>query len=64
MRMGFVPEVEMPHLKASCFNWASLRVEGRVSAIHDCVDVDVGTKGNETLGRVARLTTLLQGYQI
>jgi hypothetical protein len=29
-----VPEVEMPHLKANSFNWESLRVVGRVSAIH------------------------------
>jgi len=34
MRIGFVPEVKRPHLKASCFNWASLSVGGRVSAIH------------------------------
>lgn len=36
MRMGFVPEVEIPHLKASCFNWASLRAVGILSAIHGC----------------------------
>jgi len=32
--MGFVPEVETPHLKANCLSWVSLRVWGRVSAIH------------------------------
>ena len=36
LRTGFVPEVEMPHWKANSFNWESLRVVGRVSAIH-CV---------------------------
>ncbi len=34
MRRGFVPEIEMPHLNASCLSWASLMVVGRVSAIH------------------------------
>jgi hypothetical protein len=34
LRTGFVPEVEMPHWKANSFNWESLRVVGRVSAIH------------------------------
>lgn len=34
MRSGFVPEVEMPHLKARDLSCVSLRVEGRVSAIH------------------------------
>jgi hypothetical protein len=34
MRIGFVPELEMPHLNATCFNWASLRVEGMLSAMH------------------------------
>lgn len=33
-RMGFVPVVGMPHLKAKCFSWVSLRVLGRWSAIH------------------------------
>ncbi len=32
--MGFVPDVEMPHLKARCFSWVSLREGGRCSAIH------------------------------
>lgn len=59
MRMGFVPEVEMPHLKASSFNWASLRVVGRVSAIHDRV-VDI--EGSETREHVPRLVEPMQGY--
>ena len=29
-----MPEVSRPHLKASCFNWASLSVARRVTAIH------------------------------
>lgn len=33
MRIGFVPDVEMPHLKANCFSWASLRVLGIVRGI-------------------------------
>jgi hypothetical protein len=34
MRMGFVPDVKIPHLNASSFSCASLRVVGRLSAIH------------------------------
>lgn len=37
MRIGFVPEVRIPHLKARSFNWASLRVLGSENAIHDIV---------------------------
>jgi hypothetical protein len=34
MRIGLVPELEMPHLKARSLSWASLRVEGMLSAMH------------------------------
>ena len=53
MRIGFVPEVEIPHLKARSLSWVSLRVVGRVSAIHGVL-LKSKLGGNETRGRVAR----------
>lgn len=38
MRTGLVPEVEMPHWKASDFSWLSLREGGILIAMH----IDVG----------------------
>jgi len=38
VRTGLVPEVEMPHWKASDFSWLSLREGGILIAMH----IDVG----------------------
>ena len=36
--MGFVPELEIPHLNAKVFSWASLSAESW-SAIHCCCEI-------------------------